>query len=119
MATFKNTNIFSRLEEILSERYSNLGCDQPVEIGLWDQNTLWARFLGLFNRAPQVNLTVRFSSDSGFTLDGPAWKEIKMRLNCSSKEFGHRIIGELRDLWELTHGWESSLTEDLQGLEEL
>lgn len=116
---FKNTNILSRLEEILSERYSDLGCDQPVEVELWDKTGLWASFLGLFNRAPKVTLTVRYSADSGYTLDGPAWKEIKQRLGTSSREFGQRIISELRDLWETTHGWKAALVEDLAGLDEL
>lgn len=66
-----------------------------------------------------MSLTVRFSEDSGFTLDGPAWKEIKTRLDCSSKAFGQRIIAELRDLWETTHGWETAMLDDLEGLKEL
>ena len=116
---YQNTDILSRLSEVLSTKYGHLGCDQPVNIPLWDQDGLWASFLGLFGRAPQVSLTVRYSTESGYTLDGPAWRDIKSRLNVGAKEFGIRIISELRDLWEVTHGWEAALLEDLAELDEL
>jgi len=119
MANFKNTDILARLSEILSVKYGKYGTDQPVQIELWQKDGLWASFLNLCGRAPKEFVTVRFSPESGYTLDGPAWREIKSRLNCSAKDFGSRIISELEDIWQVTHGWEIALEEDLAGLDEL
>lgn len=117
--TFKNTDILFRLAEVLSTKYSHLGCDQPVEIELWDQQGIWASLLSLFGWAPKTVLTVRYSVKSGYTLEGPSWREIKSRLGVGAKDFGSLIVKELNDLWQETHGWEAALEADLAELDEL
>jgi hypothetical protein len=116
---YKNTNIISRLEEILSDKYGEIGIDQPVQIELWNKEGLWAQFLSWFGKAPKETLTVHWSPNSGYTLHGPDWRTIKRKLGCSALDFGKRIVSELTDVWELTTGWERALEADLSDLDSL
>ena len=119
MTQFRNTDILARLSEVLTDRYDRFGTDQAVVIELYEKDGLLNSFLRFLGLAEKEKLTVRFSKETGYTLEGPGWRQIKRKLGCSAKEFGQRIISELQDVWESTYGWERSLIEDLEGLDEL
>jgi hypothetical protein len=124
--SYRNTDVMSRLAEKLTDKIGDMGSDKPVYVSLWSDDraptTLWDHFwsmLGRFNSKEYTSLTVHYSAQSGFTLEGATWRQINRRLGWSITELAREVVTAVTTEYQLTRGWEVSLEETLAELDGL
>lgn len=124
----QNTNIMSRLETKLTKRVGDKGSPRPLSINLWDETVpptkLMDFVLDYFKikrwfRKNYTVLTIRYSETTGYTLEGPTWKEINNKMHISITKLVEMIETRIIKEYESSRGWERTLENTLAELDEL
>ena len=115
----------SRLAEKLTQKESDKGSQEPVNIALWTAQTVpstfWQHLEAMFglNGTTTTSLTIRYSNTTGYTIEGATWRQIKDELGWSITQLYNVVAEEIQDVYELSHGWEASLQETIDELDAL
>tara|TARA_R110002110_G_scaffold26350_12_gene97021 strand:+ start:113 stop:502 length:390 start_codon:yes stop_codon:yes gene_type:complete len=126
MENYRNTDVMSRLAEKLTAKVADRGSDRPVFLELWTDSRAPSGFwnnvlsiLGRFRSTVATRLTIRYSVESGYTLEGATWQQVSSRMGWTITDLATRIVSAINTEYELAHGWEISLNETLDELDSL
>ena len=136
----QNTNITSLIEHKLSSQLYEFGTTEPIRISLWEDEAAEESLLGFIlnmlgftnmrralrnnqlitkNGSDYTSLTILYSTETGYTLEGPSFQQINSRLDWSITELYTTITDRIRRKYDDSRGWESTLAEALKELDAL
>ena len=123
---YTNNDILSLLAGKLTKQLGKYGTNKAISIPLWSDPAVPTNFwdkvnhlFGRFHRTNNTSLTVRFSTDTGYSLQGASWEQINTRLEMGITTLANKIAKAVRNDWERNHGWERSLEEVMVELDDL
>lgn len=128
MPVHQNTNVMSRLEAKVTERLGEYGSAKVLTVSLWEDDKpitglldFLLNYVGLrvWRSKVYTSLAIRYSEVTGYTLEGPSWRQIHDRLDISITELFQRISDRITREYEAAHGWERTLEDTLAELDEL
>jgi len=123
---YRNTELLSLMAERLSssDRMVGMAPSQALYLPLFGDavtpSTLREMImdrLGRFSATRTASLVICYSQDSGYTLEGPSWQEIRGRTGKSAASILRMISERITDYYMAAHGWEDTLNQDIASLE--
>jgi len=123
---YTNNDILSRLSEKLTKQLAKYGSNKPISISLWSEDVAPVTFMdkiyhvfGKFHSKSYTSLVVRFSPETGYSLQGASWDQINSRLDWNVTTLAKTIARAIHRDYNNNHGWENSLTDTMAELDEL